>query len=250
MEPALATLITGASSGIGRSAAARLSRGRVLILHGRNVERLEETRRLCENPTAHLLWPFELASVGDIAASLASLLAESGALVEAFVHCAGAATVLPMKGLDYRAMRAALDVNFCSAAEIVHTLLKKKINQQRLANIVFVSSIFSPFGARGHAAYCASKAALDGLMRALAVELAPAVRVNSVLPGAVRTAMAADGFADPEIAAKLERDYPLGVGRPEDVADALEFLLSPQSRWLTGQQVVVDGGRTVNMSLK
>lgn len=249
-EPAVYTLVTGASSGLGRAAAIRLSAERALILHGRDLERLEATRQACAAPERHVVWPFDLKKVEDLAASLTPLLAAAGRVVEAFVHCAGMVTVLPMKSVDHRVAQEIMNVNFFSAVEIVNLLLKKKINSGRLANVLFISSIWARTGAKAHAAYCASKAALDGLMRALAIELAPAVRVNSILPGAIQTTMAEQGFADPEILEKLRRDYPLGLGRPEDIADTIEFVLSERARWLTGQELVIDGGRTVNMSLK
>src|SRR5208282_5078272 len=232
----------------GRATAVRLSGERPLILHGRNLARLEETRSLCASSDRHVVWPFDLQELPAIAGSLTSLLAERR--VDAFVHCAGAVTLLPMRSMDYQAAQTTMNVNFFSAAEIVHLLLRKKINEQKLTNVVFISSIFSRFGARGHAAYCASKAALDGLMRVLAVELAPGVRVNSILPGAMKTSMSEGAFSDPEIVEKLQRDYPLGMGDPNDVADAVAFVLSSSARWLTGQQIAVDGGRTANMSLK
>ena len=245
------TLITGASSGIGRATAVRLSGERALILHGRDIARLEQTRGLCAQAGRHVLWPFDLSNTSGISDSLANLISISGGGgVEVFVHCAGTVGLLPMRSTDFMAMQAVMNVNFLSAASIVHLLLKKKINAGgSLANIVFISSIFSSFGARGHAAYCASKAALDGLMRALAVELAPAIRVNSILPGAVPSPMAAEAFSDPSIAAKLQKDYPLGTGQTADIAGAVEFLLSSNSRWMTGQQLTVDGGRTANMSM-
>jgi NAD(P)-dependent dehydrogenase (short-subunit alcohol dehydrogenase family) len=249
-DPTLYTLITGASAGLGRAAAVRLSREQRLILHGRDLRRLEETRRLCNSPDSHVTWAFDLEQVSELAGSLGPLLAENGRAVSAFVHCAGMVTVLPMRSVDYRVAQRIMNVNFFSAVEITNLLLKKKVNGSHLSSILFVSSIWSQFGARAHSAYCASKAALDGLMRALAVELAPAVRVNSLLPGAIETSMAAQAFDDPVILDRLKRDYPMGLGRPEDVADSIEFILSPKARWLTGQQVVVDGGRTVNMSLK
>jgi NAD(P)-dependent dehydrogenase (short-subunit alcohol dehydrogenase family) len=242
------TLITGASSGIGRAIAVRLSPTRPLILHGRDRVRLEQTRLLCSAPERHVLWQLDLNVVPSIAASLTSLLAERS--VEAFVHCAGTVTVLPMRNTDHKVAQTILNVNFLAAVEIVNVLLKKKINDRQLTNVVFISSIFSRFGARGHAAYCASKAALDGFMRALAVELAPAIRVNSILPGAMKTSMSLDSFSNPEILEKLNRDYPMGIGEPTDVAGAVEFILSSKARWLTGQQITIDGGRTANMSLK
>jgi NAD(P)-dependent dehydrogenase (short-subunit alcohol dehydrogenase family) len=249
MDTLLHTLVTGASSGLGRSAAVRLSRERNLILHGRNRERLEETLRMCLHPERHVVWEFDLKHPGELAGSLTPLLAASGRAVESFVHCAGMVTALPMRSVDYSVAQEIMNVNFFSAAEIVHVLLKRKVNGQRLTDILFISSIWSRFGARAHSAYCASKAALDGLMRALALELAPGIRVNSILPGAIRTSMAAEAFADPIIVDKLNRDYPLGLGKPDDIADAIEFVLSQKARWLTGQEIVIDGGRTVNMSL-
>jgi NAD(P)-dependent dehydrogenase (short-subunit alcohol dehydrogenase family) len=249
-EGRVSTLITGASSGIGRATALRLSCGRSLILHGRDVVRLEETRQACLKPDSHLVWPFKLSDVASLADSLTNLLSESGVSAEAFVHCAGMVEVLPMRSTDHSTMLRTMTVNFLSAAEIVNVLLKKRVNNRELRNVVFISSIYSRFGARGHSAYAASKAALDGLMRTLAVELAPSVRVNSILPGAVPTPMAEESFSDPEILDGFRRNYPLGIGAPDNIADAVEFLLSEKARWMTGQEITVDGGRTVNMSLK
>jgi len=250
MDLASATLITGASSGLGRASALRLSRERTLILHGRNVDRLEETRGQCHDPERHVLWPFDLKNIGDLSEALAHLLTERTLSVEAFVHCAGMVTILPARSIDHRIAHEIMTVNFLSAVEIINTLLKKKLNAGGLSNIIFISSIWARFGARGHSAYCASKSALDGFMRALAVELAPATRVNSILPGAIQTSMAEGGFADPAIVEKLRQDYPLGTGHPDDVALTVEFVLSTGARWLTGQEIVLDGGRTINASLK
>jgi NAD(P)-dependent dehydrogenase (short-subunit alcohol dehydrogenase family) len=170
--------------------------------------------------------------------------------VDGFVHCAGAVHVLPARSARLEAVLESLNVNYVAAQQIIATLLKKRVNPGRLRSVVVISSIWSQFGARGHSLYCASKAALDGMVRALAVELAPDVRVNSVLPGAVRTPMAEAALADPRIVEGLRQNYPLGLGQPADVAAAVEFLMSEDARWITGQQFVVDGGRTVNMSHK
>ena len=82
----------------------RLSTGGDLILHGRDCQRLEETRLLCATPERHVLWPFDLGDVPSIAESLTSLLADRRVI--AFVHCAGAVTVLPMRATHYKVAQA------------------------------------------------------------------------------------------------------------------------------------------------
>jgi len=179
---------------------------------------------------------------------LEALLVEKNARVSAFVHCAAVLKILPFKNMSLALILDMFNTNFFSAMELTKTLMKKKVNDRQLRSIVFISSIASKFGARGFSAYSASKGALDALMKGLAIELAPGVRVNSVLPGGVRTNMTESIYQDSEVAARLERDYPLGLGSPTDIVNAVEFLISEKSRWITGQQIVVDGGRTVNIT--
>jgi NAD(P)-dependent dehydrogenase (short-subunit alcohol dehydrogenase family) len=201
-------------------------------------------------PESHLLWTNDFRNAAQVAPALTELLTGQGIAVDGLVHCAGLVHVLPARSASLEAVLESLNVNYIAAQQIIATLLKKRVNPGRLRSVVVISSIWSQFGARGHSIYCASKAALDGMVRALAVELAPDVRVNSVLPGAVRTPMAEAALADPIIAERLRQEYPLGLGQPADIAAAVEFLMSEDARWITGQQFVVDGGRTVNMSHK
>ena len=248
MERTLYTLISGASSGIGREIAIRLSQSRRLILHGRDVNRLNETRSLCANHVQHEVLPIDLRNPCEIEAGLSGCLLKQGLAVDSFIHSAGVLKILPMRNMGLKAAEEIMAVNFLSATEIIRLLLRKNLNQRQLRNIVFVSSTASKFGAKGFNLYCASKGALDSLMRALAVELAPEIRVNSVLPGGVKTHMTESMFDDPELASRLDADYPLGLGEPSDIVAAVEFLLSDKARWITGQQLVVDGGRTVNIT--
>jgi NAD(P)-dependent dehydrogenase (short-subunit alcohol dehydrogenase family) len=243
------TLITGASSGIGQAIAIRLSGQRRVILHGRDLERLNQTREQSANPSQHLIWQYDLREIDGLPKSLGALITGNGIALDCFVHCAGLLKVLPIRSVDHRSLAEVMNVNFVSAVEIISLLVKKKVNQQQLKNILLISSIISNFGAPGFSVYSASKGALDSLMRNLAVELAPAVRVNSILPGGIRTAMTDGMLADKEVMAKFERDYPLGIGELDDIVNAAEFLVSDRSRWITGQQMVIDGGRTVNISI-
>jgi len=248
MELKLFTLVTGASSGLGREIAMQLSKTRHLILHGRDEGRLNETRNLCVNSEQHVLWPMDFGNLGSIEHALPELLRRQDLAIECFVHCAGTLKVMPMRMMELKIAHEIMNVNFHSALEIIRLLLKKTINGHHLKNIVFVSSTASKFGARGFNLYCASKGALDSSMRALAVELAPRIRVNSVLPAGVRTSMTEAFFEDSKFASHIEADSPLGLGKASDIAAAVEFLVSEKSRWITGQQLIVDGGQTVNIT--
>jgi NAD(P)-dependent dehydrogenase (short-subunit alcohol dehydrogenase family) len=241
-------LLTGASSGIGQQMAIWLSATHRLVLHGRDAERLGRTLAACSDPANHLVWRFDLADAAHVGEALTRFLGEQQTRVSGFVHCAAMLQILPLRSLALDQVKQAFDVNFFSAMEIARVLTRKKVNDRHLRSIVFISSIASQFGAKGFSAYCATKGALDALMKALAVELAPEVRVNSVLPGGIRTEMTKQIFESPEMVAKFERDYPLGIGEPTDVIHMVEFLLSEKARWVTGQQLVVDGGRTANIT--
>ena len=243
-----ATLITGASSGIGRQIAVRLSQSRRLVFHGRDPDRLAETRALCHRPEEHLCWNVDLNQIDAIEPSLTPLIEEHRLAVAEFVHCAGMLKIQPLRLSDRALEQETMNVNFMSAVVILRLLIRRKLNGKHLRRVVFISSTASQFGARGFGLYCASKGALDAFMRAMAVELAPDVRVNSVLPGTVKTAMTESMLNDPDLRARMEAEYPLGLGEPRDIGDAVEYLLSDKARWITGQQLVVDGGRTVNIT--
>ena len=151
--------------------------------------------------------------------------------------------ILPARSLFAASVRESLEVNFVSATQLVTTLAKKRTNGDALRGVVFISTVWSRFGMENHSIYCASKGALDAFMRAIAVELAPrGIRVNSVLPGAVRTPLSEERFADPRLREEMMARYPLGEGRPEDIAETVAFLLGARSRWVTGQSLTVDGG--------
>lgn len=240
------TLITGASSGIGRQIAARLSSTRSLVIHGRNRSLLNETLSMC-HPGKHKIWEFDLENVLELQAALTHFCAENGIAISEFIHCAGMPAVVGARLMSASQIQKVFNVNTISALEICATLLKKS-NQSALVNIVFLSSIWGSFGSTGHTAYSASKGALDSAMRSLAVELAPKIRVNSIALGAVDTPMATAALSDPRIRDHAERNYPLGIGSPEYVSSVCEFLLSGSAAWITGQVMVVDGGRTAHMS--
>lgn len=241
-------LVTGASSGIGSFIAKSVSKNYKVIIHGRDAEKVNQVIAGCENLTQQLAFVADLQQYEDLETVLGKFITEKNIEVTGFVHCAGFMNMLPAKMTSVAAIQKTFSTNLFSAAIIVKVLLQRKVNAGALKNVVFISSNISNFGAKAFSLYSASKAGLDGLMRSLAVELAPAVRVNSVLPGAIHTPMTTAIFQDEEKAKSMLSTYPLGEGFSEDISNMVEFLLSDKSKWITGQQFTVDGGRTINIS--
>lgn len=241
-------LITGASSGVGRATAILLSDKYNLVIHGRNQNRLLETKSMCSSNSDIKLWQFDFSFVDGIETSLQELLLRENIMVYSFIHSAGTVVTLPLRALSTDKIQYAMNTNFLSASIISRLLAQKKYNGTELKNIVFISSNISNRGAKAFAAYAASKGALDAFMRCLAVELAPRVRVNSILPGSMLTEMTSQIFQDQELIDKMENSYPLGLGKPQDIAPVIRFLISDNARWITGQQITADGGRVINLT--
>ncbi|QKF73468.1 short-chain dehydrogenase/reductase [Aliarcobacter faecis] len=235
-------LITGATSGIGKEVALRLAKEYNIIFHGRNHENLEILSNDVENS---LFWCYDLSLVDGISSSLKALMEKNEIVIEKLVHCAGIDDNLPVKLLNYDSIEKLMKVNFYSVVEIINILLKRSVNKNELKNILFISSISAIRGYKVKAAYSASKAALDAYMKVLSLEVAPNIRVNSILPGAIKTKMTEKSFENEELVKHFVEIYPLGIGKVQQIVDMVEFYLSDKSSWVTGQQIVVDGGSLV-----
>lgn len=236
------TLITGASSGIGLAAVKVLASSTKLILHGRDTHKLEDLRE--EVGKEHLVFCHDLTDLDNLSDSLIGFLKDNNILIDKVIHCAGIDQTLPVKSLRASSVSKIMTVNFYSIIEILNVLLKKSVNQSALKNILFISSISSIRGFKAKAAYSASKSALDSYMRVLSKELAPNVVVNSILPGAVPTPMSEDVFKSEKMISHFEEVYPLGIGSVDQIVDVIKFYHDLPNGWVTGQQVIVDGGFT------
>lgn len=241
-------LVTGASSGIGKQIAIKLSARYNIVLNGRNIERLLDTKEKCSSSTEQIIFTMDLSEINFIEEAFSSMIKERDIEIVHFIHSAGYMKMIPLKMISIDTINTTLGINIISAALILKVLLNRKANNAALKSAVFISSNISNFGAKAFSIYGASKAGLDGLMRSLAIELAPKVRINSVLPGAVKSEMTESIFNDEEIVQRMETTYPLGIGNANDISEMVEFLLSEKARWITGQQFTVDGGRTINIS--
>ena len=235
-------LITGASSGIGRAAAVACSRmGAKIIGTARDRGRLEETLSLLsgEGHAVHSADQRNPAEIGVLAEMLPKL--------DGIVHCAGTTDTIPCRHMAYERLLALFETNFFGTVNLMTALMQgKKISKG--ASIVFISSFLADSVAEtGSAAYASAKAAMAAYARVLAKEVAlRKIRVNTLMPGIVRTGLLQKmTFTEVEFN-ENEKLYPFGYGTPEDIADFIVFLLSPASRWMTGQKIVIDGGRTLN----
>lgn len=238
-------LITGASSGLGRAIALTLSKNYPLILGGRNVERLEETRTMCTNADKHIFWNYDLSDVEGIRGNLTAFIKDNGLKIGGFVHSAGISFFSTLTGAKFEDIRKVMNINYFSAVEVLKVLAIKKINSKNLRNVIFISSITSFRCSKGESFYAASKSAINVFARTMADELAPNVRVNTINPGITRTPMMNNLMSDKTKLEKYSRNQLLGFCEPQDIANMAEFLMSDKARKITGQQFVVDGGATV-----
>ncbi len=229
-------LVTGASSGIGRAAAKLISDcGGTVVATGRDEQRLNRTLDELSG-SGHSVMPADLLDPAVV-----SELAGQCPPLHGVVHCAGITKVAPIRYTTDRIMQDLAASNVNAPVALTRELLKRK-KMHAPGSIVFLSSLSGMRGVTGHVAYAASKAALLGLSRAMASELAPKqIRSNCLVPAMVRTPMI-EVWLEENILEKDEARYPLGYGEPEDVANAIVFFLSDASRWITGQTLVLDGG--------
>ncbi len=239
-------LVTGASSGIGRAIALELGRRNAkLILLGRKLEALAQVSALIGEDLCHII-PLDLVGADGIFDAVRSVVEKRGRIY-GLCHAAGIVETRPMSAIKPEGLRSVMEVNLTAGIELARVVCRRDIMTDGGGSVLLISSIYARVGMAGQISYSASKGAVTAAARAMAVELARRkVRVNSLSPGLVHTQMTEASFAklSPSQVKELEEAYPLGPGRPEDVARAAAFLLAPQSPWITGIDLVIDGGYT------
>jgi NAD(P)-dependent dehydrogenase (short-subunit alcohol dehydrogenase family) len=168
-------------------------------------------------------------------------------LLDGVVHCAGLVKTMLFPFIDTESLSSVMDINFTAPALLSVQLVKRK-RLAKNSSIVFISSISGNVCVGGgNSIYSASKAAINGLMKNMALDLsAKAIRVNSVCPGMVDTAFFDNKMISAEQLAEDRKRYPLKrYGKPEEIAWAVIYLLSDASKWVTGSSLLIDGGYTL-----
>ena len=238
-------LVTGASSGIGRGVAIICSQmGAQVVINGRNQQRLEETFSMLEGE-GHMIVIADLSDKDGV-----DSLANQVASLDGFVFSSGVLDICTLKTITQEALGQMMSINAFAPILLTSSLVKKK-KLRKGASCVYVSSLSGVMiGGTGELAYSATKGALSGFVKTAALEMASKmIRVNAVCPAIIPTELSKkyhEIVPEEVLVAEIPSKYPLKrMGTPEDVANAVVYLLSDASSWVTGINLIIDGGLTL-----
>lgn len=238
-------IVVAGVGGIGAATAKLLNQcGAKIVLIDINQDLLDSSLKLLNGHNTSYLCDFSKPE--QIEQTIKKITTENGK-ISGLAYCVGVGNVRPLRMSKYDYMLNVMNINFFSFVEVVRCISLKNAYDERGLNIVGISAIGAFLGNSTKTAYCASKAAMNSAVRCMAKELAPkGIRINTIAPGVTNTQMAKAseeyGTGSKEHDLILARQY-MGICEPEDIANAVVFLLSDKSRMITGQCLPVDGGK-------
>jgi len=235
-------MVTGAASGIGRATAIQCAEmGAKVYLVDLNEKGLQETKEIISHNDVEYR-ALDLTNLDSLIEMVATLPKLDGVASNA-----GIVLSLLAKFSEPKDMERIFKINTFSHINLVQQLIaQKKLNKG--ASIVFTSSMSGVYcGLAGGSLYGATKSAILGYTKALAIELAPRrIRVNTIHPGMIETPLTSDTALSKELLEEDAKNYPLGrYGKPEEIAYSIVYLLSDATVWMTGSQLLIDGGYSV-----
>lgn len=240
-------IITGASSGIGKSCAVLCSLlGAEIIACGRNKDRLSDTIASLSG-SGHTSLDFELNNESAIEESLSVLRGTKA--ISGFIHCAGIERTNPLKSIDSGDFCEMFKTNVASAVQIAAIISSPRLYDKNGCSYVLISSVRGLLGEKGNIEYSSTKSAIFGLVKSLARELASkSIRVNSIIPSMVNTPMLSSILSSlpEESVSEIERKHLLGFMEPEDVANMCVYLISDLGKRITGTNIIVDSGYSLS----
>jgi NAD(P)-dependent dehydrogenase (short-subunit alcohol dehydrogenase family) len=238
-------IVTGGGSGLGLAVAEKFSQAGIqTIIVGRDEEKLQTAKaKLGENC---FYKPCDLANLSSIPALVENIINEFGQ-IDILVNNAGINMKKDFTEVTDEEFQSIITTNLCAVFSMSREVVKQMLKQGN-GSIINISSMAAQYGLPRVIGYSASKTAIDGMTRAMAVELSPkGIRVNAIAPGFIYSAMTAKALdSDPERKAKVFNRTPMGyMGQPEDIGDAAMYLASDGAKYVTGIVLPVDGGNSI-----
>lgn len=236
-------LVTGAGRGIGAAASAALAEfGADVVLVARSAPEVESVAQaIRKNGGKADALPFDISRCSDFREVVLG-----GAAYDILVNNAGVNRPRPLSAIDLEDFDAVFGLNVRASFFVTQAIVEGLVLQGRSGSIINISSQMGHVGAANRSLYCASKHALEGLTKALAIELAPLrIRVNSIAPTFIETSMTRPFLEDPSFRREVMDKIKLGrLGKVDDIMGAVVYLASEASALVTGTSMVVDGGWT------
>lgn len=238
-------VITGGASGLGLAMAKRFAAGGyTTIIVGRNAERLAKAKE--EIGKQVFAYVCDLTQFEAIPGLVNTILADHGH-VDVLINNAGIHLKKPMQEIEHTEFLRVIETNLVAPFVLSREVARHMLSRHQ-GHILHISSMAAQYGIPQVMAYTAAKAGIEGMTRAMAVELSPhGIRVNCIAPGFIETDMSSGALDnDPERKARVLSRTPMGkLGCPSDVAEAAFFLSSPAARYITGEILRVDGGNAI-----
>ena len=238
-------IVTGASSGLGREISLSLDNlGANLLLIGRSKKSLNKTKSLMKKKHKYILC--DLSNLNEVKKKNKTIF--NGKRYDGLIHSAGDYLLSPIQLVNEKEIINSINTNLTAPYLITKEFCKRN-NFNQDASIIFVSSVAGFVGSSSLSAYSMTKSGQVGLTKSLAVEMSSKkVRVNSISPGLIDSkisnilgsSMTQDSFE------KIKKKHLLGLGKYNDVTSSILFLLSKKSKWITGSNLVIDGGYSIN----
>ena len=228
-------LITGASSGMGAHISKTLiSLGAKVLGIGRSQEKLQQIQSSCINPQSFIVLPKDISQNEGLDKWVLELAKQYGSIDGAV--------------LSVESAKHLFETNYFGNLQVIKGLIDRRVKTPKGASFVILSSNSSVRAQKGLANYSATKGAINTAIKSIALEIAPlSYRINAISPGFVMTEMIEEWskIYDEEYIQNIKKEYPLGIGNVEQITPLVCFLLSKDSSWITGQNIVIDGGASL-----
>ena len=242
-------VVTGASSGIGACISKTLvSLGARVLGVGRSEEKLQHIQNSCVCPQLFIALPKDISQNDGLDKWVLELTKQYGSINGA-VLSAGFQQTAPISSvLSVESAKQLFETNYFGNLQIIKGLIDRRAKSPRGASFVVLSSNSSIKAQKGLANYSATKGALNTAIKSIALEIAPlSYRINAISPGFVMTEMIEEWSKvyDEQYIQNIKKEYPLGLGEVNQIAPLVCFLLSKDSSWITGQNIVIDGGASL-----